>query len=938
MKKAVSAATSAALLASLLATAVAPSAFAAATTAGVGNVGRASTSTATATFTFSEETTACIYSAVAAHDGEADLFVQIAPKDPDGAGPLSPVGNVQFVGTPTLVAPGSLGGATATLVQKGAYLNDTIRIRIYAGDLLNKQQITVSGLKVKASSGATLGAIQTGLYSDDANTLAKCFLGTTATASGTVSNAIGIGAASVVVAVSSGAFVATGTVTGTTTAGKLVFATGESVNIASVSAVVAGLQTLTIAATTVVHPANEAVTQTGAPNAPAFPITTIFTGGAYLLTSVGTVTDSVKQDVWSTAGGIPAGGAGADTKLPLNINPGEQNQSTLSTYIYERSGTDATTGSAGFIAKDTILTFKIDAAGVLFSASPTVQAYDAFTGLPYTYAQGSIALKLDGAKAPAAPVPPAIVGIPNTNDGAAVCTISFDRTSCSIKVTQASTDSLHQAVISLHNILMDVASTVAKGTPVNIVVTGVPVAVDYNTVAYVSRVIVGVAAQPTIYINYNDQQSGMMTLTESGAGFFTDASVTYGNNVFGLCLTSGETFTRAPWAVVSTGDLKLLSGLVGATSVQGTLFNIGTESCAKWTVYSASTVASTVDIRGSDASNAVLAAGALNGPRYSVSPLLPSGSPGATLVDILVGNDTTVRAGTAVSSSVSNAVRAFKSGVVVTALSQPMIPQGSPDSLGGKLQITETLAGQFKPGETVCVAVLPRASNTVRTQDTLFKEATTNDLPVITTNTATGLLVQSVAQPGCSEGSRLFGLPTDLTNSFSFDIYQQAYGTLGQITISNIHFITTADAPVGPVLVTVGGWDSGVEFQTAVSNAKIGVAAKLSIGAVSALGLKPTSGYTTSTPKTAKLGKYITWKFTGGTALAGQRVNILVAKKINGAWGGPAYLKSAWADANGIVTFAWTSKTAVALNVRAQWPGSANYAVSTSKALGSYWK
>jgi len=936
MKKAVSAATSAALLASLLATAVAPSAFAAATSAGVGSVGRGSTSTNAATFTFSEENAGCIYNAVTVlGGGQVDLLVKIAPKAP-GAG------TVQFVGTPTLVAPGSLGGAVASVVQSASGLNDTLRIRIYAGDQINKQQITVTGLKVKASSGATLGDIQTGLSSSDGNVLATslagCFLGSTATASGTVSAAIGIGATSVQVARSSTAHFAQTT----GAAGKLVFATGESVAIASVvqNSPSVGIDTVNLStATTAVHAANEAVTQASVPNAPAFPVLLPwFPAGAYMLSTVGTVTDSVRQDVWLYAGGI-AVPPGDSTKLPTNINPGEQNQQTLSTYIYERPGIDATTGSAGFIAKDTVLTFKIDAAGVLFSASPTVQAYDAFTGAPYTYADdvtNGIALKLDGAQTP-------IIAGARPGDGAAVCTISFDRTSCSIKVTHASTNSLHQAVISLHNILMDVASTVAKGTPVNIVVTGVPVSVDYNTVAYVSRVIVGVAAQPTIYINYNDQQSGMMTLTESGAGFFTDASVTYGNNVFGLCLTSGETFTRAPWAVVSTGDLKLLSGLVGATSVQGTLFNSGSYSCAKWTVYSASTVASTVDIRGSDASNVVLASGANNGPRYSVSPTGPSGAPGATLVDILVGSNAQVTTDAGMVSKVSNAVRAFKSGVVVTALSQPTIPQGTADSLGGKIQISETLAGQFKPLETICVAILPRASNAIRTQDTLLKLATTNDLPIITTNGATGLLVNSVATSGCSEYddfNSIFGVTADLTNSFSFTVQQQAFGTLGQITISNIHFITTADAPTGPVLLGVAAIDpnAGVEFQTVVSNAKIGVAAKLSIGAVSALGLKPTSGYTTSTPKTAKLGKYITWKFTGGAALAGQRVNVLVAKKINGAWGGPAYLKSAWADANGIVTFAWTSKTAVTLNVRVQWPGSVNYAASTSKALGGSWK
>jgi hypothetical protein len=112
----------------------------------------------------------------------------------------------------------------------------------------------------------------------------------------------------------------------------------------------------------------------------------------------------------------------------------------------------------------------------------------------------------------------------------------------------------------------------------------------------------------------------------------------------------------------------------------------------------------------------------------------------------------------------------------------------------------------------------------------------------------------------------------------------------------------------------------------------------LAISASSALGLKPTSGFTTSTPKYTTVGKYVTWKFNGGSALAGQRVNVLLATRVAGVWGLPKYLKSAWADGTGIVTFARALSSAGAINVRIQWPGSSTYAVSTSKALGAYWK
>ena len=111
-----------------------------------------------------------------------------------------------------------------------------------------------------------------------------------------------------------------------------------------------------------------------------------------------------------------------------------------------------------------------------------------------------------------------------------------------------------------------------------------------------------------------------------------------------------------------------------------------------------------------------------------------------------------------------------------------------------------------------------------------------------------------------------------------------------------------------------------------------------SIGVSSALGLRPKTGYSTRTPKAQATGKYVTWRFSGGKALAGQRVNVMVAKKVAGTWGSPRYLKSAWADAKGVVTFWYMSGTSSAINVRVQWAGSDTYGVSTSTACGAYWR
>jgi hypothetical protein len=852
---------SAALLASLFTFIAASSAFGAVSVTSVGNVPRGGTSTNAATFTFSEETAGCISNfgggtpnttTFAVLGASATFSVQIAQFG--GGGP----GNVTLTGTPVVTAPGIMG-ATASLTAPTA---DTLLVKITGSDPINKQQITITGLKIKAKAGAALGAI-TATLSDVTGTVPHCFLGSTGHPTGTVATAIGSGATSVVVTVPSGAtcpFVGSGTI-------DFGGATPETGLAVSAASAYTGTQTLTIAATANGHLVGDSVTaSTACPIGGTIP---------FVMASPGTVVDVVTQDV----GPIPAGSG-----VIKNVNPGEQNQDASNTWIME--------DTAGFIAK-TAITFTLSGPGIQFSTSPTVGVFTNAGVADPTGVTTGMTL------------------------GSTLCTISFDRTSCTVSVTAKSTV-VGGATINLSNIKLDVASTVAAGTAVNVTVTGAgAVLINNQTIAYVARVIVGVAAQPTIYINYNDQASGQLSLTEQGAGFFTDGSVINPNNVFGLCITTDETFTRAPWAVVTVGDLKLLSGLVGATSVQGTLFNGG--KCAYWTVYSASTVASTIEIRGSDASNAVLPSGATNGPRYSV----PNTTPGATLVNILVGSNATVLAQNGVVSKVSNAVRAFKSGVTVTALSQPTIPAGTADSLGGNIQISETLNGQFKQDEEICVVVLPRASNALRTQDTFLKSANTNDLPIITTNGATGLLVDSVATRGCSdrqsEFSILFGTPADTTNSFSFSIQQQAFGTLGQITISNIHFITTADAPAGAVLLGVAAIDTaGVEFQSIVSNAKIG--SQLAGTAATRLGVTQVGAFTTST-KVQKVHKYVTYRFDFGVGAAGQTFKIWGAKKTGNDWSAFSVVTSRVANASGVVYYYIRSSSPAWWSFRAQWGG-----------------
>jgi hypothetical protein len=136
------------------------------------------------------------------------------------------------------------------------------------------------------------------------------------------------------------------------------------------------------------------------------------------------------------------------------------------------------------------------------------------------------------------------------------------------------------------------------------------------------------------------------------------------------------------------------------------------------------------------------------------------------------------------------------------------------------------------------------------------------------------------------------------------------------------------------------GATSSASYTAATSSAFsiTGVLPKLTISVVSAPGNKPTSGYTTKTPKTVAVGTYVTWRFGGGSTIAGQRVNVKVARKVNGVWGNPVYYKSLWADQFGVVRFPYKSNSATAINVRVEWPGNTSWGVSTSKALGAYWK
>ncbi len=843
-KKAVSVGTSAALLASLLVTVAAPAALASVSLTGAGVVAQGTTSAGTATILFTENSASAL-------GATGYLYVDIAPAAP-GAGTVS------WAGTPVISAPDSLG---ASVSISGSVTGNRLSIRILGYDNANVETISITGLKVKASSTASPGAVvatlsdSTGLNINQAGSIVGAFqaYSATVTATGKLAQAYGIGTTSFAVANDPGSCLFSGT--NNVTVGSEVL-TGIAVSAANTP--VPGQQTITSNPSTTNHLANEVVSQT-VPNCVA-------AGPSVTIASPATV---VRAASYYSDGNS-------------TVYPGENNSWAEDLWVDEPA--------AGFLTAGTTLTYTILTDGVVFSRAPLADVH--------------------------------------TSGSVSAPSLSADRKSFTVTVTAASTAA---GQVHVYNILYDVAASVPGGTyvEVGLALSGGLLAVGSPaTNAIVFRGITASAPTPTVYIGENNQATGLVTLTELAAGFFQ--SGTGSNNVLAVCTTAGDySFTFAPWAKVTGGNLVLREGSVASTDniVQGTYDGMG---CYLWYVWTGSTTASTIVIGNSTFSS---------GPLINVDT---DQAPGIVAMRIYSGDGLNYTASRI--ATVPFAVAAFRNQVAVTALAQPVIPTGA-KTKAGAIQIAETANGQLKYQEDLCFEIVPRSSIGLLGKEDVFMQAlTTADLPVVT---ATGGLVVGPVQMSserCGQPNGypvLFGGTTGHMISFSFPVLQQSTSGAGKLVVDNINLVTTADAASGPVLFNVygyGGSPTQLEFQATVSNAKVGVKPAISIGAVSALGVNPTSGYSTKTPKVQAAGKYITWKFTGGAALAGQRVNVLKAVRINGAWGGPAYLKSAWADANGIVTVTMKASAGTVLNLRVQWPGAGNLGVSTSKALGAHWK
>jgi len=796
------------------------------------------------------------------------ISVTITPAAP-GAGTVTFTNATGGAPAPTVTAPGALG---ASAVATG----NVLTIHITSDDGVNALCVTVGNLFITASTTASTGAIVATLNAAATDTLLPAtYTPATTTATGTLATSQAAGATSFLVNVSSACpFVAQGTAPGP--AGDFIINGTDSGAGGTAAALVAGQQILTTAAFGSATTAGQAVTQALVPNCAT---TTIG--------SPGTVAAALTQTTTNTT-----------------INPGETNQVGGTLTLSEApsgTGTDFT---------GLTITFAISApaAGVQYSASPIATP----TG----------GLNLGGGLG---------VGVP--------CTINVARTACSVTVTAdaAGADSITLSGTG-GGINFDVASTVPLGTAVKITASTSPtyaVVLSSTTVAFVGRVIVGTAAQPVIFIGFNDQATGQMTLAESGPGFFQAGPGP--NDAFSLCLENvtgpgtGESFTRAPWAVVTVGDLKLLSApSTAVTQIKGTLFtDADGESCAYWTIYSASTVASTIEIRGSADDVTPLATGPNSGPRLSVGLNM---TPGTTQSEIAVGTLAAVQTDGGALSLVSNAIRAFKNSVTVAATSQPNCAPGTTDCLLGNVIITETQNGQFKPGQTVFGWILPRSS-TLR-NDVKILASNTNQLPIITTNAASGLLVSNVSVICPSV------IPLLQICAFTFTVTQQSFGpAFGQITISNMHATVTPDAVLGPIQtewsnsassigISVPSPITGQVFDSIVTNGNVAPPAGREV--ISADSSATGGAPFTTTSKILAKGQTITLRFRTSPQLAGRKLGIWMEVQVGGVWGALKPHASVVTYVNGVAIYTYKTTSAVKIGFQAKYAGDATHAAAAS--------
>lgn len=798
----------------------------------------------------------------------ASLFTVIAAGTASAATTVGSVGNVPVGGTSANTATFTFSEQAIASIATNAAGSFTVTIAPFAAG----GAVTFSGTPSVAGSTGSLGASASVAGSvltvniagsDTANQETIIVSGlkisaATATTLGAISATMGGFAGSIT---SAAQFAGGGTATGTLSIGYGAGTTSIIVNNTSPSCLFSSAGTLAFATSA----ESVALTTASGPNTPA--------AGQQTLTIAATANVHGANEVVSEATGCAASNtlASPGTVVAavtyasagnLTVFPGENNSLASNLTLLEPS--------TAFLAAASTFTFKILTPGVVFSSAPSIAGTN---GIVLT-----------------APV------------------ISIDRLSAVVTVTTVSTG---PSLITLSNILYDVLGTVPAGTFISVGLTtsaAQAVLPATNTNAVVFRGITASAPSPTVYIGENNQTAGVITFTESQAGFFT-AGVGTGTNVISICPAGVTyTFTLAPVAMVvggtAAGNMILRDG--AAASTTNIVPGISTAgNCYTWFVWTASTTASTIKIGA--------APSAATGPLINVTA---GQAPGAVLTNLNVGS-------TAVSATlfatVQFATAAYRNQVVVTALSQPTIPVGSNGSPAGNIQIDETATGQLKANEEICVEILPN-QNAGILYDAFLKGLTTADVPVVTATNGVVTSPVSFSNERCQPGLALNPAQT-LAISFSFIVMQQSTGGNGRLVISNIKYATVNDAVTGPVQVQVfglGGIPTSVVFQSLISNAKIGVG----IGGTNAtrLGVTQTGAFTIST-KVAAVRKYVTYRFDFGVAAAGQTFVIWGATKTGNDWSAFTAVTSRVANASGVVYYYIRQNSATWKSYRASWTG-----------------
>ncbi len=627
--------------------------------------------------------------------------------------------------------------------------------------------------------------------------------------------------------------------------------------------------------------------------------------------SPGSVSEGLALALYPSGAAVPQLRIGVTDQKPDSVSLSEQ------------------AGSNGVIAVGTVITLTAPA-GVLFTSAPILD--------------------------PASFECPAVVYAGTTYEAfqlnSNIATLSLDRSSATFTVEYADpaftvSGASSNCVTSLvFDMQYDVASSSVAGGAINLAVTAGAIPVVPATIenASVGAGIVVNATAPTISIGQNDQALGTVNIVENAAGALSASANT---DTFFVCLTSGEYFTRPPWAVVTAGNLLLgLNGVLtgaGVTQSAGVPVNISgpglivsapsyaNQACYGWTVYSASTTASTIAIEGVSASGTPTATAHVNVPTTE-----PVGLGGLVAGTALTPGPTYMAIGTAfsLSSTAGNliniatvAVRAFSSGITVTALSQPYIAPGTVAGPAGNISFAETGPNLLVANEEIECNLVPNFLQEQLPEQ--FAWANSNVLPIVSTGATTGLQAHLV-----NTGSTFFTLMVD----------QAATNGLGVITVSNIEYNVVSDAPTGNVLIecfngtadTSGTLDQitatlGADFDQYVSNAIIGTAPVLGKVVLSADSSLSMSGPFSVTTKIVKKGGSITFRVRSNPTLAGDKLGVWIAvKSSSGSWSSYTPHTSVTTDVTGTAYYTYTFTKTEWLAFRFHFGGSAKLAAANS--------